>query len=96
MYRNYLKVALRNIFRQGAYSMINIIGLTIGIASFLLIVLYVQYELSFDSSANDPETIYRVVEVQNHQGVGEQHVSFTPAPMKKTMVDNFPEVLDGF
>ncbi len=96
MIRNYFKVAFRNLYRQGAYSLINIIGLSVGIASFLLIVLYVQYELSFDNQARNSQNLYRVVEIQNHEGVGEQHVAFTPGPMLQAMVDNTPEVINGF
>jgi putative ABC transport system permease protein len=48
MFRNYLKVAFRNIFRHKAFSLLNISGLAVGMASSILILLWVQHELSFD------------------------------------------------
>ena len=47
MFRNYLMVALRSINRQKMYSVLNISGLAVGLAAFILIMLYVQNELSF-------------------------------------------------
>ena len=49
MFRNYLIIALRNLKRQKTFSAINILGLAIGLATCILIVLYIQDELSFDS-----------------------------------------------
>ena len=51
MFRNYLIIALRNLKRQKTFSAINILGLAIGLATCILIVLYIQDELSFDSLA---------------------------------------------
>ena len=48
MLKNYLKVAFRSLVKQRIYSVINILGLSVGIASALLITLYVQYEFSYD------------------------------------------------
>jgi len=49
MFRNYLKIALRNLKRKKGFAFINIIGLAIGIASFVFIMLFVKSELSFNS-----------------------------------------------
>ena len=49
MLKNYIKTALRNLFKHKGYSLINIVGLAIGMASCLLILLYVQHELSYDN-----------------------------------------------
>ena len=59
MLKNYLKIAFRNIFRNKLYSFINIVGLSIGIASCLVILLYVQYEFSFDGFNENYNRIYR-------------------------------------
>ena len=48
MLRNYLKTAVRILFRQKAYSFINVFGLTLGLASSLLIILYIVDDLSYD------------------------------------------------
>lgn len=61
MLRNYLKIALRNILRHKAYSAINIAGLAIGMASSILILLWVQNELSFDRFHKNADQIYRIV-----------------------------------
>lgn len=60
MFKNYLKVTLRNLRRQGGYTALNIIGLTVGIASSLFILLYVFYETSFDNYHEKGDRIYRI------------------------------------
>ncbi|HWA34070.1 MAG TPA: ABC transporter permease, partial [Cyclobacteriaceae bacterium] len=60
MFKNYLKVAFRSLIKQRVYSTINIMGLAVGIASALLIALYVQYEFSYDKFVENAENIYRV------------------------------------
>lgn len=62
MYKNYLKVALRNIRQHKGYSLINIVGLAVGIACCILILLWVQDELSFDSFHKNGDNIYRVLQ----------------------------------
>lgn len=60
MFKNYLKVTLRSLRRQGGYTALNIIGLTVGIASSLFILLYVFYETSFDDYHEKADRIYRI------------------------------------
>ena len=60
MVKNYLKIALRFMSRQKGFSIINISGLTIGITCSLLILLYIQNELSYDNFHPDAERTYRV------------------------------------
>ena len=62
MIRNYLTVALRNLLRQPVYSLINVVGLAIGMAACMLIVLYIQDELSYDRYHPDADRIYRIVD----------------------------------
>src|ERR1700712_842347 len=61
MFKNYLKIALRNILRHKAFSFINIVGLAIGMASSILIMLWVQNELSYDRFHARSKNIYRVI-----------------------------------
>lgn len=61
MIKNYLKIAFRNLKRHRVFSLINILGLTIGITSCFLIFLYVKFELSYDSMHSKSDRIYRVV-----------------------------------
>ncbi|RYZ60367.1 MAG: ABC transporter permease, partial [Chitinophagaceae bacterium] len=60
MLKNYFKIALRNITRQKGYSLINIIGLAIGVAACLLILQYVFFELSYENFYVNNDRIYRV------------------------------------
>jgi len=60
MFKNYLKTALRNLLRNRAYALINIAGLSAGIAAALLIFLVIQYETSFDSFHKKKDVIYRI------------------------------------
>ena len=61
MFRNYLKIAFRNLWKHKVFSFINIMGLTVGLTAFFLIFLYVQFELSYDSFNTKADRIYRVV-----------------------------------
>ena len=61
MLRNNLKSAWRSLLKNKVYSIINSLGLTVGIASFLLITIYVQYELNYDKFHEKRENLYRVV-----------------------------------
>src|ERR1700754_3118229 len=60
MFRNYLKTALRNLSRNKVYSSINIIGLSLGLACAMLILLYTSDELSYDRFHNNAGNIYQV------------------------------------
>ncbi len=61
MFKNYIKIALRNFRKQKSYSFFNILSLAVGMAAFILIALYVQYELSFDKYYENSESIYRIL-----------------------------------
>jgi putative ABC transport system permease protein len=61
MFRNYVKIAARNLRKNGLYSLINIGGLTIGITCCILIALYVQYEMSYDRFQEKGDRIARVI-----------------------------------
>ncbi len=61
MIRNYLKIALRNLQKDTFYSLINVLGLTIGVTCGMLLLLYVTDELSYDRYHTKADQIYRVV-----------------------------------
>lgn len=61
MFKNYLKIALKNMYRNKLVSIINIVGLSVGMAATILLMLYVIHELSYDRFHENPERIYRVV-----------------------------------
>jgi putative ABC transport system permease protein len=91
MFQSYLKIALRNIVHQKSYSFINIIGLAIGITCCILILLYVQDELSYDRYHANAGRIYRVG-LHGIIGSNEINGTFTAAPMAEALMLEFPEV----
>jgi putative ABC transport system permease protein len=91
MLRNYLTVALRNLIRYKGYSMINIAGLAIGLASCILIMLYISDELSFDRFHEKADRTYRVY-TRGVIGANEFSGTYTSAPMAKALLEDFPEV----
>ncbi|MFC2166063.1 ABC transporter permease [Acidobacteriota bacterium] len=91
MFKNYLKVALRNIKKQKGYAVINISGLAIGMAACLLILLWVQDELNFDSYHENADNIYRLVIDANVGSHMRAPVAMPPAG--PAMVAEYPEVL---
>lgn len=94
MYRNYLKIAFRNLYKQYLYPLIKVIVLSTGIAAFVLIVIYIQFYLSFDKHIPNIENLYRVIQIQQAEGVGEQHVAFT-GPLSEEAVKVIPAITDA-
>jgi len=94
MFRNYVKTAWRNIQRNKLFSFINILGLSIGIATFFVITLYVKNELSYDDFNKNADDIARVIFQANING-GKINESVTMAPVAQTMKNDFPQVLDA-
>lgn len=68
MFKNYLRIALRTLGRNKLYTLLNVAGLTFGIACFMLIGLYIFDELTFDQQHSKVDRIYRVVEHKNANG----------------------------
>lgn len=91
MLRNYFKVAIRNILKQKFYSFINILGLTIGVAATLFIILYINDELSFDRFHTHINQMYRVG-LNGRLAGQEVHVAATPPPLAQAMVNEVPGV----
>src|ERR1700754_2606012 len=91
MIKNYLKTAWRNIRKNKIFSAINIIGLAIGMAACIIIMLFVSYEKNFDGIHT--KNIYRLDEVQKFEGMVEpQNVALSMFPMGPTLKIEFPEV----
>jgi len=96
MLKNYFVIALRNIKKNKVYSLLNIFGLAIGMAVFILIFLYVRYELSFDKWHKDADKIYRVVQKQNgNVYLGSDRFAVTPGPLAAALMQDFPEVVSA-
>jgi ABC-type antimicrobial peptide transport system permease subunit len=91
MIKNYLIVAIRNIRRNKVYSLINVSGLAVGMASFLLIMIWVMDELSYDQFHANVDYLYRIEQDQNYSG-SIYHVNVTPYPMAAGVKAEIPEV----
>lgn len=91
MLKNYFLVAIRHLKRQPGYALLNILGLTIGIASALLIVLYLNHETSFDKHQENGDRIYRI-----SADITEPDNAFrwstSQAPLGKTVKEEFQEI----
>ena len=93
MFRNYFKTAWRNLWKNKVYSAINVMGLAIGMAACIVILLFVFYERSFDRMHT--KNIYRLNEVQKFPGmVASQKVGLSMFPMGQTMKEEFPQILN--
>ena len=88
MFWNYLKVTYRSFLRQKVYSLINITGLAIGLACFILIFLYIRDEMSYDRFHSKSDRTYRVIEHFESEGIGE-HSASQPFPTGPTLVNDF-------
>ncbi|MDH4195919.1 MAG: ABC transporter permease [Candidatus Aminicenantes bacterium] len=91
MFKNYLKVALRNLLKHKSYSFINILGLAVGIAASVLIALYVADELGYDRFHEKAGRIYRITADWSNKGDSRIHQLGTPAILAKTIRDNYPQ-----
>lgn len=90
MLKNYIRLALRNLFRQKAFSLINILGLSIGLACSIVIILYVKHELGYDAFHAGSETIYRIT-----ADAGDLKVAISPAPMGPTLQSDYSEIKES-
>lgn len=91
MLRNYLTIAWRNLVKQRFYTFINVFGLAIGIASCLIIVLFVGYELSYDKYHEKAERIYRV-NGEIKFGSNHYRLAVASAPFGEAIAAEFPEI----
>ena len=87
MLKNYIKIAWRNLWKSKGYSIINILGLAAGLASFLIILLYLNHELSYDKWHDDLKRVYKV-SAQSDEDILER----TPAPLAAFLKENIPLV----
>ena len=91
MIRNYLKIAWRNLMKHKAYSLINIVGLAMGAAICLLIVLYIQSERSVDQWRADADNVYRMALIRKYPTRATSY-AIVPQSFAKTVKEELPEV----
>ena len=95
MLRNYFLTAIRSFSRQKAFSLINISGLAIGIASALLIFLYISNELSFDTIHPDADQVYRIGHVYTAEDGSTSRQPYVPGGWGEGLEEQYPEVLES-
>ena len=94
MFRNYFKIAVRNFVQQKYYSLINTLGLALGTAACILILLFVKDELSFEKAFTNNQQIYRLVE-DFPMGPHLSQSATVPFPTKNNLINDFPEVTNA-
>ncbi|OEK04759.1 ABC transporter permease [Roseivirga misakiensis] len=90
MFKNYLKVSFRNLLRNKLFTLLNLLGLSVGLASFFVIYLFVQNELSFDTYHKNSDRIFRITEWKE-DGHGHHDGGLTAA-LAVPLAENFPEI----
>jgi putative ABC transport system permease protein len=91
MIKNYIKTAWRNLLRNKTYSLINVLSITIGIAAFWMIALYVADEFSFDRNIPNADRIYRIAQHASWDG-GKLDLPLTSPPLSPAMKAAFPQI----
>ena len=98
MFKNYFKIAWRNLLKKKAYSIINIFGLGLGIACCFLIFMFVQDELSYDNYHEKGDRIYRIIHGSKSSKDSEESAKANPfwvwgnAPIGAALTHDFPEI----
>ncbi len=91
MLKNYMTIALRNLRKHSFYTFINVMGLAVGIASCLLIVLYITNELDYDNHHKAASRIYRI-DTEVKFGANHLHMATSAGPLAETLKADYPEV----
>lgn len=91
MFKNYVKIAFRHLWKNRSYSLINILGLSIGLTVCLLIFLLIRYELSFDNFHKNSNSIYRVVTTWEYPGRMEYSQGI-PLILPGALQQDFPDI----
>lgn len=93
MLKNFLRIAWRNLIRKKGYSAINILGLAVGMACCLLILMWVEDEMSYDRFHKQSDDIYRVV-TELRYGERSTNLATTPAPLAPMLKQEIPDIME--
>lgn len=93
MFKNHVKIAWRNLWKNKAYSFLNLFGLAIGITCAALILLWVEDELSFNSGFEKQDEVHYIPTNQLYEGEWRTFFQATPGPLAQVMKDEIPEVV---
>lgn len=94
MIKNHIKIAFRSLLKSKGTSIINVLGLSIGMACCMIIFLFVQNELSYDRFHQKSDNIFRVLTIDEALGVSSSLVGITLPALGEAMEEQFPEVVN--
>jgi putative ABC transport system permease protein len=94
MLKNYIKIAMRNLRRHKGYALINVAGLTVGMACCALILLYIRNELGYDRFHQKAGRIYRLTNTILREGES-RTISAMAAPIGPALVEEYPEIVNS-
>ena len=94
MVRNYLKIALRSLKRNSAYTFINVIGLVIGIAFSCMLYVYISHELSYDKFHGKSDRIFRIITVDQRDPEKVRRYGQTTPALGPALVNSYPQVAE--
>ena len=92
MLRNYLLLAIKNCRKQKMFSLINVLGLTVGIVCCLMIFLFIMHEFSYDRFHKNGENIYRVMR-RSHLNGETRDIAYLAPPYAKGLLNNYPDAI---
>lgn len=93
MFRNCLRLSVKSIIKQGQHSVISAISLSVALSCSILILLYVQYEFSYDKYHEQAGRIYRIITKQEgHSYMGSDRFAVTAGPLKEAIANDLPEI----
>ena len=94
MLLHFFRTAFRYLVKRKTYSLINVAGLALGISSFILIMIYVMDELQYDRYHERADDIYRIAQLYDFEGVGENSASL-PFPVAPTLLNDYPGIVEN-
>ncbi len=92
MIKNYVKIFFRNLRKQKVYSSINILGLSVGFAIFILVLALFDFNLSFDSFHKNPDRIYLLIFQTVSSNGSSQKDAYSRLPLANLLAQKFPEI----
>src|SRR5215831_20412292 len=95
MFRNYLKIAWRNLQKSKIFSFINIFGLAVGLTCCMLIAVYLIHETSYDRYHKNADRLFQLATTFIKDGSKDDRRPNTPAPMAAAMKQEYPEISDA-
>ena len=92
MFKNYFKIAWRNFFKNKAFTLLNLGGLTISFAACIIIFCWVSDELNYDTAGTNADNVFRVALTLQSKGQPDKQFALTAAPLAPVLVKDFPEI----